>query len=89
MPYLKHDGIQLYYETNGVQEGLPLVLSHCLADHLELWSDNIAALSAARPLVLWDCRSHGRSSVPKDAASCGIGRSTTDLRALLHALGIE
>ena len=89
MPHITHDAVTLHYEIHGTGERTPLVLTHCLAGHLGLWSDNLAALSRQRRVLVWDCRGHGQSSVPEDASAYGITRSAQDLKALLDALKID
>jgi pimeloyl-ACP methyl ester carboxylesterase len=51
-----------------------------------MWDVNVEALSADRPLVLWEPRGHGQSDSPEDPAKFSFARWVEDLRAVLdHA----
>jgi len=69
MAYLDRDGVRIYYEVAGGQNGnLPVLLSHGFAASSQMWQPNIGALSADRPVITWDLRGHGRSGSPDDPA---------------------
>jgi hypothetical protein len=55
MAYLDRDGIPVYYQVSGAQNGnLPVLLSHGFAASSQMWEPNVEALAAARPVVSWD-----------------------------------
>jgi len=89
MSFVDVDGVQIYYEVHGSGNGTPLILSHCLAGHSGLWKENIDALSQEQKLILWDCRGHGKSSVPTESHDYGITRSARDLARVLDAVGVD
>ena len=64
MPYARtSDGIKIYYEEHG-RAGTPLVLAYGIGGSVEMWDVNVAGLSAAHRLVLWEPRGHARSAYP-------------------------
>jgi pimeloyl-ACP methyl ester carboxylesterase len=55
MAYLDRDGVPVYYQVSGAQNGnLPVLLSHGFAASSQMWEPNVEALAAARPVVSWD-----------------------------------
>jgi pimeloyl-ACP methyl ester carboxylesterase len=54
-----------------------------------MWQPNVAALSAARPVITWDLRGHGSSDAPEDLARYSAQACVADMAALLDARGIE
>jgi pimeloyl-ACP methyl ester carboxylesterase len=53
-----------------------------------MWEPNVAALSAARPVITWDIRGHGSSDAGDDQARYSAEASVADMVALLDASGI-
>ncbi|HEY6296075.1 MAG TPA: alpha/beta hydrolase [Streptosporangiaceae bacterium] len=53
-----------------------------------MWEPNVAALSAARPVITWDIRGHGSSDAGDDQARYSADASVADMAALLDASGI-
>ncbi len=89
MAYLDRDGIPIYYEVSGGQNGnLPVLLSHGFSASSAMWRPNVAALAADRPVITWDMRGHGRSGDPDDPARYTQGASVADMAAVLDACGI-
>jgi pimeloyl-ACP methyl ester carboxylesterase len=89
MPYARaSDGIKLYYEEHG-RTGTPLVLAYGIGGNTEMWDVNVAALSAAHRLILWEPRGHARSDSPEDPALVSFPRWALDLRDVLDHLGIR
>lgn len=90
MAYLDRDGVRIYYEVAGGQNGnLPVLLSHGFAASSQMWRANIGALSADRPVITWDLRGHGRSDSPDDPAEYSQEASVADMAAVLDACGIR
>ena len=90
MAYLDRDGIPIYYQVSGGQNGnLPVLLSHGFAASSQMWQPNIGALAAARPVISWDLRGHGRSGSPDDPAAYSQEASVADMAAVLDACGIS
>jgi len=89
MAYLDCDGVPVYYELSGGQNGnLPVLLSHGFAASSQMWRPNVGALSAGRPVITWDLRGHGRSGAPDDPAQYSQEASVADMAAVLDACGI-
>jgi pimeloyl-ACP methyl ester carboxylesterase len=88
--HLDRDGVTLFYEQHGPATGrTPLLLTHGYSASSAMWRPNIAALSAARPVVTWDIRGHGRSESPRDPARYSEAASIADMAAILDACGIQ
>ena len=88
MAYLDRDGVRIYYETFGPPDGAtPLLLTHGFSGSSAMWQPNIAALSAARPVITWDLRGHGSSDAPDDPARYCAEECVADMAALLDACG--
>ena len=89
MPYARtSDGIKIYYEEHG-RAGTPLVLAYGIGGSVEMWDVNVAGLSAAHRLVLWEPRGHARSDSPEDPARVSFARWALDLRDLLDHLRLR
>ena len=89
MTHVKVNGIEVFYERLGPATGTPLVLTHGFAGPSVHWKPEIEALAAKRPLVLYDVRGHGRTSVPPDAEAYSLPQFASDLAGLLREIGIE
>jgi 3-oxoadipate enol-lactonase len=100
MPIVHANGIDIRYELLGdpSAEGpagssqgpvYPLVLTHGFAAPLDQWVDEVRPLADDRPLLMYDVRGHGRTTVPPDPADYSVPTFAADLVALLQALSIE
>src|ERR1700677_3014178 len=59
-------GVEVAYRVhNPHAPGVPLLLSHGFAATAGMWEPNIGALSADRPVIVWDQRGHGSSGAPE------------------------
>lgn len=76
------NGARLYYEMRG--EGHPVVLAHAGIADSRMWDDQMEAFARRYTVVRYDHRGFGKSTIPPAPYS-----PHEDLRALLHALGIE
>jgi pimeloyl-ACP methyl ester carboxylesterase len=56
---------------------------------MDQWVEEVAPLAEERPLLMYDVRGHGRTSVPADPSQYSLPLFAADLAALLRALGIE
>ena len=91
MSELERDGHRIYYQVSGgAADGgpLPLVLSHGFGASAAMWEPNLAALSAARPVITWDMRGHGASGSPDDPDQYSEAATVADLAAVLDSQGI-
>jgi pimeloyl-ACP methyl ester carboxylesterase len=97
MPTVHANGIDIRYELLGedLPEGsrsgpvYPLVLTHGFAGPLDIWIDEVRPLAAERPVLMYDVRGHGLTTVPPDPADYSLPTFAADLAALLRAVGIE
>jgi pimeloyl-ACP methyl ester carboxylesterase len=83
------DGVPIAYAVLGT--GAPLVLLHGFTETAESWQEAGYVerfLAAGRQVVLIDCRGHGRSGKPHEAAAYSGDRRARDVVAVLDALGI-
>ena len=91
MPYVNHNGIRTWYETEG--SGPPLVLHIGFLGSLEDWRRDdtpyTAALRDRYQLILLDPRGQGRSDKPHDPRAYTLAARAGDVIAVLDALGIE
>ena len=89
MPDLDRDGVRISYQVFGPPGGAtPLLLTHGFSASSAMWQPNIAALAAARPVITWDLRGHGRSDAPDDLARYTAEACVADMAALLDVCGI-
>jgi pimeloyl-ACP methyl ester carboxylesterase len=89
VPDLDRDGVRISYQVFGPPGGAtPLLLTHGFSASSAMWQPNIAALAAARPVITWDLRGHGRSDAPDDLARYSAQACVADMPALLDACGI-
>lgn len=82
MPYLRSNGINIYYETHG--KGEPLLLIQGTFDS-SAWALQVAALSQKYEVIIFDNRGTGRTDVPQPPYS--IEDMTDDTLGLLEGLG--
>jgi len=90
MPQLDRAGTRIFYEVTADADGQPpLLLSHGFGASSAMWQPNRAALAAARQVITWDMRGHGRSDSPADPAEYSHAACVADMAALLDAAGAE
>ncbi len=82
---IKANGIEMHYELAG--QGNCLVMIHGYTDNLNLWYNQVPALSERFCVLTYDVRGFGKTEVTE--ADYSMGLFAEDLRALLEALGIE
>ena len=88
MPVAHLNGIDINYEEHGAGE--PLVLAHGYTASLDMWREQIPALSAKHRLVIYDTRGHGATTAPADMDAYGLARDyVADQAALMDHLGID
>jgi len=86
----RDDGARIHYETFDPENGAtPLLLTHGFSASSAMWQPNVAALSAARPVITWDIRGHGKTDAGDDQARYSDEASVADMAALLDACGIN
>ncbi len=87
MSSVRVNGVELYYELHGPQDGEVLALSNGILMSTASWAYQTPALSRDYRLLLYDCRGMWRSEHPQGPYSMEL--HADDLAALLDELGIE
>lgn len=87
MPEIQANGIKIYYELHGPEDGEVLVLSNGIMMSVASWAFQTAALSKHMRLLLYDCRGMWRSEHP--AGPYSMEQHADDLAALLDVLEIQ
>lgn len=86
----RDDGVALAYQVHNPQgSGVPLLLTHGFGATAGMWGPNIDALSADRPVIVWDQRGHGSSDAPDDLDRYSEQISVADMAAILDAAGAD
>jgi pimeloyl-ACP methyl ester carboxylesterase len=84
------DGVTLSYQAhNRAGAGIPMLLSHGFGATASMWDPNVAALSADRPVVVWDQRGHGSSDAPNSSDQYGEDVNVADMAAILNEVGVD
>ena len=87
------DGVRLHYELHGPESGTPIVLVHGFASDYRLnwvgtrWQETLTT-NGFRVVGL-DCRGHGDSDKPHDAAAYAVDVMAGDVVRLLDHLDIQ
>jgi pimeloyl-ACP methyl ester carboxylesterase len=89
MPFVTNQGVRIHYETIG--NGPVLVMHHGTFGSGATWIDlgYVDALKADHQVILPDSRGHGQSDKPHDPTAYDLALRTSDVLAVLDALGIE
>ncbi len=88
MTIARLNGIEINYETQG--EGTPLVLAHGYTASLEMWREQVPALSAKYRVVIYDTRGHGKTTAPASIDDYDLARDYVgDQVALMDHLGMR
>jgi len=87
MPKVNVNGIQLYYELHGPEEGPVLALSNGVLMSTASWAFQTPVLSRYFRLLLYDCRGMWQSDHPPGPYSMEL--HADDLAGLLDVLSIE
>lgn len=80
---------QLYYRIVGDGPGTPLLVLHGGPGGRSCDLATLEAIGRDRPIVFYDQRGSGRSSIATDQASWNIGQFAADLDSLRRALGLD
>jgi pimeloyl-ACP methyl ester carboxylesterase len=87
MATLDRDGVNINYEVHG--SGPAILLTHGYSSTLQMWKGQIAPLSRAHTLILWDMRGHGQADSPDDVSLYSEEATVADMAALLDHVGAE
>ncbi len=87
MTMVQANGIDIHTRWDGPEGAPVLLLSNSLGTRLEMWDDQMAALTPHFRVLRYDSRGHGRSSAPdRDYTIDELG---TDAVSLLDALEVD
>ncbi|HWQ47029.1 MAG TPA: alpha/beta fold hydrolase [Longilinea sp.] len=86
MPTVKVNGVELYYELHGPEDGDVVVLSNGIFMSTASWGLQTPVLAKHYRVLLYDCRGMWKSEHPKGPYS--MEQHADDLAALLDALSI-
>jgi 3-oxoadipate enol-lactonase len=86
MPYQTVNGIQLYYELHGPEDGFPLVFINGLLMDTTSWGFQLPVFAQHFRVLVYDCRGQGRSDKPQGPYPQAA--HAQDLLGLLDALHI-
>lgn len=87
MPRVNVNGIEIYYEITGPEDGPVLVLSNGIMMSTASWAYQKAELSHHLRVLLYDCRGMWKSEHPDGPYS--MEQHADDLAGLLDALNID
>ncbi len=87
MPIQKANGVDLYYELIGPEDGEVIALSNGVMMSTASWAFQKAALAQHFRVLLYDCRGMWQSEHPEGPFS--MEQHADDLAALLEALNIQ
>ncbi|QGG48540.1 alpha/beta fold hydrolase [Heliorestis convoluta] len=87
MGIYRGNGVELYYELHGPHDAPVLVFTHGAGWDHEQWTPQIKEFSKDYRVLVWDIRSHGRSSCSNEALEGKL--FSQDLLHLLDHLDIE
>lgn len=84
MPYIRVNGLNLYYETSG--QGRPVLFLHGLGSSVRDWERQIPVFAAHYRTIAFDQRGHGKSEKPQ--GPYGIPLFAADAAALVEKLDL-
>lgn len=87
MPHLRVNGVNLYYEFQGPEDGELLILNNGVFMNTTSWLFQLPDLSRRYRVLTYDMRGQGRSEHPEGEYSLEL--HAEDLVALMDALGLR
>ena len=87
MPHIHVNGVNLYHEFHGPEDGELLILNNGVFMSTASWAFQLPALSRRHRVLAYDMRGQGRSDHPDAPYTWDQHRQ--DLVALMDALGLE
>lgn len=88
MSYVDLDGVRFHYRTAGDEDGVPVFLQHGLGGDVAQPFGLVEPPPGVR-LLAFDCRGHGETRPPGEAATLGFAPFADDLIAVMDHLAIE
>eukprot|EP00041_Stephanoeca_diplocostata_P010219 m.162564 g.162564 ORF g.162564 m.162564 type:complete len:267 (-) comp18073_c0_seq1:375-1175(-) len=92
MPYAQStDGVSIWYELHGNQNGIPVIFSHGFAFDSSMWSKQLGLFPPSCPfrVILYDMRAHGKSTVGTEHLNISKQTQVEDLLAVYTACGVK
>ena len=86
MPHQRVNGVNLYYEISGPEQGEPLILNNGVFMNTASWLFQTPELARRYRLITYDMRGQGQSEHPEGGYS--LEQHAEDLAALMDALRI-
>jgi pimeloyl-ACP methyl ester carboxylesterase len=89
LPYLRQDGVTLFYEDVG--SGSAVITTHGLLENSTYWSlpGVTARLSLHHRVISLDMRGHGRTSVAEEVEGFNVDTLCADIDHLADELGLD
>jgi pimeloyl-ACP methyl ester carboxylesterase len=87
--FVERNGVKIYYNIEGPEGAVPILLSHGHAAATEMWSEQIATISSKYRIITWDLRGHGKSDCPADPALYSVDLTVDDIAAILDDCNID
>jgi 3-oxoadipate enol-lactonase len=87
MPSALINGVNLYYEWQGLTDGPVVVFVNGLLTDTSSWVRHLPHFSGRYRCLVYDCRGQGRSDKPDEVYA--TGQHAADLLGLLDVLGLE
>ncbi len=84
-PYFDSNGVKIHYVVRGKPDGEPVLLIHGFTVDIDRqWAPVLKALAKDHKVIAMDCRGHGGSEKPHDAAKYGLEMAKDAVRLLDH-----
>jgi 3-oxoadipate enol-lactonase len=93
--FITPDGISINYRLDDFRDpwitepGVPILMQHGFIRNLRCWQQWVPRLARRYPVVRYDIRGCGESSVPPPTADWSVDRLIRDPRDLMNHLGID
>lgn len=87
MPYVKSDGVKLYYEEHG--EGEVILFVHEMAGDVRSWAPQMRYFARRYRCVAYNARGYPPSQVPEDPKAYSQAQAAGDAVNLLLGLGVD
>jgi len=87
VPFTTHNGVRLYWRTDGLPQGPTVVLLNSIGTGLKLWDPVVQLMGEHFQFLRLDTRGHGASEASNNDYS--LEMLASDLAAVMTAAGVE
>lgn len=87
MPYVRSDGVKLYYEEHG--EGETILFVHEMAGDVRSWAPQMRYFARRYRCVAYNARGYPPSQVPEDSDAYSQAQAAGDAANVLRELGVD